>query len=260
MAINTINFLDVYNKDKFVKAMKDLSTLENIVRNISTPEGQFNPDLRKDAGILLKNDPTFYTEMSPDVVTSDVEQRYEEYEKETQNYTINNFNNLLGKVKGKTLLQFVTSLPLAKTGKKHLDKTINAINEKLRMAKIAKEGGVQEYVMEKLSKAAPSRKDNFFEYLVGSTGYIEKTFQAYAQEAEINFNKAISDGQGNVKSDVLKSIVKENYNQFVDKNTEGTDRIAEAYLSAIASGAYQAVKPDKKVKKGSIARTGRVAA
>ena len=40
------------------------------------------------------------------------------------------------------------------------------------------------------------------------------------------------------------------------------ERIAklEAYLSATASGAYQAIKPVKKAKKGSIARTGRVAA
>ena len=50
--------------------------------------------------------------------------------------------------------------------------------------------------MEKLSTAAPSRRDNFFNYLVGSQGYIEKTFQAYAQEAEVNFNRAISDGRG----------------------------------------------------------------
>ena len=257
--MNTINFLDSFNKDRFVKAMKDMSTLENIARNIGAPEGQFDPSLRQDAGTLLQDNPGFYAEMSPDVVTSDIEQRYGEYDKQVKNYTINNFNTLLGKVKGKSLLQIVTSLPIAKTGKKHLDKAINAINEKLKIAKIAKEGGIQEYIMEKLSKASKSRRDNFFNYLVGSNGYVEKTFQAYAQEAEVNFNKAISDVQGNVKTEVLRNIMKANYHQFVDKDTEGTDRIAEGYLSAIASGAYQAVKPVSRAKKGSIARTGKVA-
>tara|TARA_Y100000034_G_scaffold127241_1_gene179746 strand:+ start:50 stop:829 length:780 start_codon:yes stop_codon:yes gene_type:complete len=259
MVMRTVNRNDAFNKKDFVNAMKDLSDLEHIAQNIGTPEGQFDPSLRQDSGVLLKNDPTFYTELTPDVVISDVQDEHKGYQKGIQNYTITHFNNLLGKVKGKSLLQFVTSLPIVKTGKRNIDKVIDAINEKKRMAKIAKEGGVQEYVMEKLSKASKSRRDNFFNYLVGSQGYVEKTFQAYAQEAEINFNKAVLNSEGNVKADVLRSVMKKSYNEFVDKNTESDDKVAEVYLSAIASGAYQAVKPVKRVKKGRIARTGKVA-
>jgi len=256
--MRTVNPTDRYRKKDFVNAMNDLSLLEQIAQNINTPEGNFDPNLRQDASVLLEDRPDFYTELSPDVVVSRVQSEYKIYNREMQNYTITNFNSLLDKVGGQSLLQFVISLPIAKIGNKRLDKVVDAINEKRKIAEVVEKGGEKEYVMEKLSHASAERRANFFEYLVGSQGYIEKTFESYAQEAEFNFNNAVSDGEGNINASVLRGVVKHNYNQFVDKDTESKDRVTGMYLSAIAKGAYLSVKSDKKGRQGSIARTSKV--
>lgn len=261
MAIKTVNPGDAYDRQRFVDAMKDFSDLEGISHNLNTPEGNWHPDLRKDLGTLLRDNQTFYSGMAPDSVINDSNEAHEQYEKDMQNYAITNFSTLLGKVRGETLAQLVTLiLPVAETGKKGLDKTIKAINEKRKIEKMSKEGGIESYVMEKLAKASDWRKEAFFGYSVGNPDYIQRTFQAYAQSAEQDFRNEVLDNQGNIKTKVLREIIKENYAQLIAKDTEKSDKIAKGYLSAIAQGAYLAVNPKEKDKPGTIAKTGRVAA
>lgn len=261
MAMKSINPREAYDQSKFVGAMEDLSDLGGIAQNISAPEGNWHPDLRKNLGILLRNNQAFYSGMSPDSVMDDLNEAHKQHEKEMQNYAIINFSTLLGKVSGKKLLQLVGSLPLSKTKRKNLDEVINTINEKREIERISKEGGMEEYVMGKLAKASDWRKQAYFGYSIGNGNYAERTFQAYAQSAEQDFARQLLDKKGNIKPEaevVLREIIKENYSQFVAKDTDDTDKIARKYLSALAQVAYQEVKPAKKVKQGKIARTGRV--
>jgi len=261
MAMKTITPGDAYDRRKFVDAMKSLSDLGVTAQNINTPEGSWNPDSRKDLGTLLKDDPTFYSGMSPDSVINDSQIAHKYHEKSIQNYAITNFSTLLGKVSGETLLQIVSSLPVDKTGDEGLDKAIRVINEKKKIAKVAKEGGIESYVHEKLANASDWRREAFFGYSVGNGNYTERTFQAYARSAEQDFARAVLEKDGKtINSAKLRRILEANYKKLIAKNTENADKVAEAYLSTIAQGAYQEVKPEKKDKPGSIARTGKVAA
>lgn len=265
--MKTVNPRDAYDRRRFVDAMKDLSDLGVISHNLNTPEGNWDPKFRKDLEILL-DDPNIpedeqisYAGMAPDSVIKDANKAHSQYDKQMQNYAITNFSTLLGKLSGETLLQLVASvLPVAETGKKNLDRVVKAIQEKRKIAKISKEGGIEQYVAEKLANASEWRKQAYFGYSIGNPDYIQRTFKAYAQSTEADLIKEIfEEDRKTIKSEKLRRILKENYAQLIAKDTEDSDKVAEAYLSAIAQGAYQAVKPEEKDKPGSIARTGKVA-
>jgi len=259
MAMKTVNLGDVYNRQKFVGAMKDLSDLGGLVEKISAPEGNWNPCIRADIHGLINPPVESYAGLAPDSVINDANEAHSKYEENMQNYAIKNFDILLGKISGETLLQLVTSvLPVDKTGNKGLDKVIKAINEKRKIAKAAEKGDIHSYVNEKLKDASDWRKQAYFGYSIGNPDYVQRTFQAYAQSSEQDFSKEVLDNQGNIKENVLRKIIRENYTQLVAKDTEESDKVAKRYLSAIAQGAYQAVKPEKEDKPGKIARTGKV--
>jgi len=261
MAMRTVNSGDVYDKKRFVDAMKDLSDLGGTLEKVSSENGHWNPDARKNLGTLLRDNQTFYSGLQPDSVINDSQEAHKQYERDIQNYTITNFSTLLKKVDAETLLGLVTSiLPIDKTKDKGLNKIIELINERRKIAKATKEGDTQSYVMEKLANASEWRQRAFFGYSVGDSNYIEKTFNEYAQSVEQDFRKEVFEAdKKTIKSGKLRSILEENYKQFIAKDTEVADKLAEAYLSTIAQGAYQTVKPGKRDEHGSIARTGKVA-
>jgi hypothetical protein len=241
MAIRTLNPGDAYARQDFVNAMEDLTNLGGISQTASTADGNWNPDLRKGLGKLLQNNQTFYSGVEPDSVINDAQTSYSQYEGEMVDYVITNFSTLLGKsTKDQGLMALATSLPLKETGNRSMDKTIKVINEKKKIAKIMQEGGIEGYVMDKMRNAEPWRQEAFFGYSVGNQGYMEKTFQAYAQSAEMDFRNALF-VDGNLNKGKIRNIVKENYNMIVaDKGANSKE--AKAFQMAVAQTAYAAVK------------------
>lgn len=259
--MRTVKPTDAYDKNRFVPAMEFLSDLENAAQNVNTPEGNWNPTPRKDLGVLLKDNSTFYAGMAPDSVINDANEAFDQYNEAVQNYAIKNFSELLGKINGERLLQVIGSLPVVKTGRKNLDKLVKIINEQREIQKTAKEGSAQNYVAKRLEGASGWRKDAYFGYSIGNPDYTQRTFQAYVQSNQRDFMNAVFDKDENVKSEaqtIIRGIIRESYKQLVAKDTENDDKVAQMYLSAVARGAYESVKPEKKVKPGKIFRTGKV--
>jgi hypothetical protein len=245
MAIRTINPGDAYNKGKFVGAMKDFTQLGGDLEKISSADGNWNPSVRKDLGNLLRDNQTFYAGLQPDSVIDDTENCYSGLQDNVVKYTKNNFNELLNKIKDQNLLNLVLGLPLKESDTirvKKIKQVIKAINEKRKIEKITQEGGAENYVMEKLANASDWRKQAYLGYSIGNPDYTQRTFQAYAQSAEVSFREAITTSDGKkIDAPLLREVLRESY-KAIDTSTDEGKNLAKVFQINIAQTAYREVK------------------
>jgi len=241
MAIRTVNPADAYNQPGFASAMEDFGKLEEILQGISSPEGNWNPILRKDLGNLLKGDPKFYESLTPDTVINDASEVYKTHSDNIAKYSANKFNFLLGKLDEKALLLLVRSLPLVKTGKEDLDKIVDAVSEQRKIGEAAQEGSIEAYVQEKLKNAEEWRQRAYFGYSALNQEYNRRTFQAYARVAEVELANAIKNKDGKVDKKKLYDLIAESYGKITaDKGVDSKE--AKAYQLSVAKIAHQKEK------------------
>jgi len=241
MAMKTVNPTDAYDKQKFVDAMKDFGKLENLLQGVSDSKGNWDPDIRSDIHSLINPLANSYAGLAPDSVIDDTRKAYSEKQNNLIGYAEKNFYSLLSRIKDENLLSLVLSLPLKDVGSSKVKKAVKAISEKRKVAKAAEEGDIQSFVAEKLAKASDWRKQAYFGYSIGNPDYTQRTFQAYAQNAEIDFKKAISDASGNLDSRILSDILIENYKD-IDTSTDDGKKLAKAFQLTVAQAAYRSVK------------------
>ena len=257
MVIKTINPRDAYNKDRFVDAMKGLDKLEYLLQGISRPEGNWNPDLRKNLGDLILTDirnrevrERFFAGVAPDNVIGEAEKAYSENQDRIIDYSKNKWENLLDKVSNEQLVSLVSMLPLVKTENRDYDKLKGIVDEKRKTGRAEQEGGIEAYVNDKLSRAPDWRKQAYYGYSMGDPSYTMRTFNAYKSDAEISFIKAIRKKNGELDRAKLLGLIRINYNQLIKdeakkaedkydeiKDEEGKESDKEKYKKIMSDGA-----------------------
>ena len=237
--MRTVNPGDAYDKDNFVNAMGDLEGLEGLLSMASREEGLWNPNVRKSLGDLIRDDKKFYAGLTPDQVQNDAREALLDHSEKIAEYCKGKLTDLLGKVKTENLPDLLYSLSLAKT--EDPDEIVDAINEKKAIEKAIRERTTDEYVDEKLKQAADWRKEAYSKYSAYNQDYTQRTFNAYARDAEYQFMKVMMNEEGKIDRGKLVNFVKENYNKIVAK-TKFDSKEANAFRLMVAKVAYQSEK------------------
>lgn len=244
MAMRSIGPRSAYNRNNFVNAMEDLSKLEYLAQTLNSGSGHdWDPELRRDLGNLLRDNQIFYAGLTPDNVKNDSGEAYFDYQNRINEYSKDKLEILLDKVSAIGSLSLVLSLPLVETGNKDYDKIKKIIDRKREIDFAEKQGRIEDYVNNKLKKASDWRKEAYFKYSMGDPSYITRTFNAYKIDNEMDFNRAIRRESGQIYRKKLLDLIKANYNKIVgdEENREDSDK-AKLYRSVIAKYAYEALK------------------
>ncbi len=240
MAMRTVNSQDAYDKDKFVDAMEDLSKLELISQTAETPEGHWNPDLRRELGNLARENQTFYAGLTPDHVMGDSQRIYSQYRNKMGSYVKNKVDSLIDKINGENLISLVKQLPFVRTGNREYDKIKRLVDEKRKIAEAKEKGAIENYVNEKMMRASDWRKESYYGYSMGDPTYVMRTFNAYEMDNQADFIKATHTEERNIREKKLRGLIKANYEKI--KSEKGEDHVlAKVYCSAIAKAAHESI-------------------
>jgi len=249
MAINSTLIPDeFYNRKRFVSEMYRLGQLEQILKGLKTPEGNWDPNLRKALGYLARDNQSFYNELNPALTINDADEAKSNLKKVIERYSKNKVDILLSKIDGEDVPSVLFSVPLVKTGINKYDRIKQIIDEKTKIAKAEQEGNIAGYVNEKLSKASDWRKKAYENFGIGSSSYDALTFNEYKRSTEMDFRRVIMTQDGKIDRTKLLNLIKANYEQIIKNEEENEDepekngensKVARNFRYAIAKYAFQ---------------------
>lgn len=241
MVVRTVEPREAYNKEKFVNAMTDLNNLESLLINASKPEGNWNPNIRKGLGNILRDDQGFYAGFTPDNVLNDNQEAISQYTDEMDQYVKNTWKTIFNKLEAEDFLNLASSLPLPDSVRDNeLDEIINAIKESkiIEFAESRGSEGKTAYIISKLQDAEQWRQEAYFGYSSYVQDYNERTFNAYKREAQIKLKNAITKKDGSLNKTKLSNLIEKSYSSMVTDKGEDSDE-AKAYRIGTAKAAYE---------------------
>lgn len=269
MPLDTVQPDEKYNKDKFVKAVGAVSSLEQLAKQAS--EDVRNQELLIIAGQDLRDDPDFYLNMTGPsgqwtgdlALKSDLDVAKNIYSGALREYTGKNIQSILRGYDNKKLEHLAEALPTIpelalqsplgkfleaselfalKTEDEKLDKVGNALNELTLIKSFLKREDKNEfdaYILGRLQKVEGS-KDPHEQFLVqsylrgrGIPGYSKQTMEAYKRQAELDVKDALY-------RKVTKGKGEEKEVEYVFRNKLIRDLITKAYEKAddVVKGVY----------------------
>jgi len=230
--IRTVDPREAYDKDNLVNAMEDIGSLESVLK--ATSQEPWDPEAAKKLGALTRDDPRFYAGLNPRHVANDTNEVLDENLERIRKYAKRHFSSLFDELSGKALLALAQSLPLEETGDENLDNIAKAILEIKKVQEAGKSrDGIRAYVASRMKDAPKWMKTAYEEFSSGDFAYIEKTFEAYVETAQVDYAKAIQTEGGRIRKDKLYDLVSESYEK-VKANKGENSKEAKLYEEMVA--------------------------
>ena len=238
---------DLFKVKEYSDRLRENSGNLGILRGLAEIVVDYMPGDKRENAILLQQNPYLALEQGEILYNTGVNAMGKLFR--------NNADTMLSELFAEQLYSLIRKVPLVKVGDESLDKMVDAVEEvhKISIALHNRErGGIESYI---IGRVKGTERERVFAYGRNNPDYVQRVFQAYAKQAELDLRKAVSrEVEKEIEGEKVRvlepdksrlySLVEKSYKKVKSDKGEDSDE-AKAYHLAIAGAAYDVLKEEK---------------
>ena len=211
-----------FSKDNLKKEAKNLVGLEQLVSGIR--EDSTNPDLFKQAGTFLKQNPSWYSELpnAPIAIRNDLETGLNAQSGNLEKYVTKNAKDALGLLNSDNKKNLLIGIELIKDKAKDdtneekkeeikkYNEFVDVINEVRTVTQIAENPEAKVKYLQAKIKGSDEWAQNMMALYGGNNSYLDRMMMDYMQEANMKIQRILYDDKGKLKEKLIDSYLKKN--------------------------------------------------